>query len=110
MWSRRIHLSTGFWVLFLFAAVLAPGARAAGVIVHFDKDLYIVHGPGEEIQAMILIDADPNREGDQPVPDGLYSFGVKMSFNPAKGDVNSVLDVAVPPELDYFGPLSSSSA
>ncbi len=87
-------------------ALVAAGFRqadAAGITVHFDQDVYTVNGPGEEIQAQILIDADPDRNGDQPVAGGLFSYGVKMSFNPAKGDVDSLADVVVPAEMDYFG-------
>jgi hypothetical protein len=76
---------------------------AATITVHFDKDVYVVAGPGEQFDALLLIDADPAREEDQPIPGGLYSYSAKTTFDPAKADVGSAADVTVPSEMDFFG-------
>jgi hypothetical protein len=103
MWKRLFRIPTPAVWLAVLALFAAQVHRASAITVHFDKDVYIVSGPGEEIVAHILIDADPAVDGDQPIPVGLYSYGVKMSFNPTKGDVDSLTDVVVPSEMDYFG-------
>lgn len=98
----------GLWtiiaVLASWAISLAPAETLAGTItVHFDQEVYIVNGPGDTIDAMILIDADMVRPFDQPVPNGLYSYALEMTFDSTKGSVGSTTEVVVPPELDFFG-------
>ncbi len=102
MLIRLLRLSVAIALFTAFAAAARP-SLAAGITVHFDKDLYLVNGPGEDIQAQILIDTDAVRPGDQPVAVGLDTYAFLMSFNPAKGDVDSLLDVVVPAETDFFG-------
>ncbi len=101
MWKRPVPWMA-FVVLILLATWKARDCQA-GLTVRFDQDVYTVNGPGEQIFAQILIDGDSSIDGIQPVPNGLFSVGVKMSFNNVQADVGAVTDVMIPPEMDFFG-------
>ena len=47
-------------------------------------------------------DGDPVADGLQPVTDGLFSYGVKVTFDSAMANVDDVSDVTPVPELDFF--------
>ena len=76
---------------------------AADITVQLDQPVYVVNGPGDSIIAQILIDGDSNKEGLQPVDHGLFSAGLKITFDERKAAVNSPSDVTVQRELNYFG-------
>lgn len=78
-------------------------SRAAPYLVHFDQDLYVVNAPGDTFVARILIDADSATPRDEPVPNGLFSFGVRSTFDSAKAQVASPAEVDPVPPLDFFG-------
>lgn len=83
---------------------IASRSQAATISVHFDKDVYVVSGPGEAIEAHVLIDtnlATPQR--DDPVRGGLFSQALRVDFSGAKAQFTGPGDVTVPPALDYFG-------
>lgn len=94
---------------FLGALILALCAlrpcwvQAANYVVHFDQDEYIVNGPGDTIQMQVLIDSNPATPQDDPVLEGLFSFGVRTDFNSAKALIASAADIDVEPALNYFG-------
>lgn len=100
IWPARLL----FVVISIQTALLLNTSVCRGeIMVSFDKDLYVVDGPGEQITIKILIDGDAMRDGFQPVPDGLFSAGVKMTFNNVKASVAALADVAIAPEIDFFG-------
>ena len=81
-----------------------PGrSLLAEITVRFDQDVYFVTGPGDTIDAMILLDADPTADGDQPLTEGLFSFGVATSFDATKAQVSSDADITAAAPLDFFG-------
>ncbi len=90
-------------VVTVISLLIPAGLAPAAITVHFDKDLYIVNGPGESFQAQILIDGLAATEGDDPVRGGLFSSAVAMSFNSAKAKLDGPSDILVPAELDFFG-------
>lgn len=90
----------GLACLLLSAATSA--VHAAEYLVHFDQPVYVVNGPGDPITAHLLIDAPPDRDRDQAVPGGLFSFAAEASWNPAKASIGGVGDVVAAPPLDYF--------
>lgn len=102
MWKRSVHWMAALGLVIL-ATLEAGECRAGDMTVRFDKDVYVVNGPGEQIVAQILIDGDSSTDGVQPVLNGLFSAGVKMSFNDIKADVGALADVVIPPEMDFFG-------
>jgi hypothetical protein len=76
---------------------------AAPAVVHFDQDVYVVTGPGDVINAQILIDGNPQSPRDDSVPFGLFSFGTQVTFNPVKALVTGPGDISAVPSLDFFG-------
>ena len=93
-------------VMALSAGLVAlDPARSQGAqyLMHFDQDVYFVNGPGETVQARVLIDGDASTPGDDPVPEGLFSFGVGATFDGSKAQLGGFGDIAVEPELDHFG-------
>jgi len=75
----------------------------ADILVQFDQPEYTVTGPGQSFQAQILIDADTSRDGLQPIPGGLFSFGTLVSFDATKAVVGSVNDIDTVAALSFFG-------
>jgi hypothetical protein len=73
------------------------------VSVHFDRDVYVVTGPNQQITAHISIDADPSTPLDDAIAQGLYSMSLGLVYPGAKASVPGVADVAVPGELEFFG-------
>ena len=76
---------------------------SAATIIHFDQDTYFVNGPGDVINAQVLIDANDAVAGDTPVRGGLFSFGVSADYPVAKASLNNVSQIHVSPELEHFG-------
>jgi len=85
------------------SGLVTDRAQAVPYVVHFDQDVYVVQGPGETITARVLIDGNPSTPQDEPVPLGLFSFGVATTFDGTKAQLSGFGDVAVVPQLDYFG-------
>ena len=73
------------------------------IIVRLDQPVYVVSGPGDVVTAQVLIDGNADRQGLQPVSDGLFSAGLKILFDDRKATVDSKANVIVKRELDYFG-------
>ena len=73
------------------------------IIVRLDQPVYVVSGPGDAVTAQVLIDGNADRQGLQPVSDGLFSAGLKILFDDRKATVDSKANVIVKRELDYFG-------
>lgn len=94
------------WFVCAMVVVLSWHSRlveAATISVRFDQDVYVVQGPGEAIDAWVLIDGDLSSEAIEPLRAGLFSMGVKLAYPVAKASLASNADVAVTPELAHFG-------
>ena len=101
MWK---HSFTGLIAtIILSSASVVEECRAANITVQLDQPVYVVNSPGDSIIAQILIDGDSDKEGLQPVDHGLFSAGLKITFDEVKAAVNSPSDVTVQRELNYFG-------
>ncbi len=90
--SRTATNLLTLFVLLIFQSV------ACSTVVRFDKDVYVVNGPGEQIDVQIIVEASANQQS--PVRGGLYSFGTKLTFDSTKAEA---ADASVVSELDYFG-------
>jgi hypothetical protein len=75
----------------------------AAISVHFDRDVYIVSGPNQQITAHISIDANPATPMDDAVVDGLFSMSLGLTYPNAKASVSAASDIGVPAELEFFG-------
>lgn len=73
----------------------------AGIAVRFGASSYPV-AAGSAYTVSILVDGDDQQPGDQPVAQGLFSFGLRMVFPPASASVAGE-GLAVVPALDYAG-------
>ena len=82
---------------------VAERCVADEIIVRLDQPVYVVSGPGDPVIAQVLIDGNSDRQGLQPVSDGLFSAGLKILFDERKATVGSKADVTVQRELNYFG-------
>ena len=72
--------------------------NAFATVVRLDKELYVVNGPGDQIDIQIIVEG--NSQADSPVRGGLFSFGTKLTFDASKADGT---DASVVSALDYFG-------
>ena len=72
----------------------------AGVRVFTDSTQYSV-APGSTYTVQIFLDADDLSRGVQPLPNGLVSYGVRLSYDPKVAKVSSVESITVPAELNF---------
>jgi hypothetical protein len=107
---RIFHLLRAALLVVTVGALLTGRPVLAEILVHFDQDVYYVNGPGDTVDAMILLDADAATEGDDPLAEGLFSFGVATTFNGIKAQVSSDSDISAAAELDFFGFASGAFA
>lgn len=99
-----MRVSTRFVLAALVAlAGFSIGSRAdASPIVHFDNSTYTV-SPGGTFSVQVLLDMDSATAGDQPVPGGLLSMGVKITFDGGKANVSNVSNIILPLALQNDG-------
>jgi hypothetical protein len=81
----------------------AGGPVFAAIRVDFDQDEYIVFSPGDTITARVLMDADDSTDELDPLPNGLFSFGAQVTFDPTKASIGGLADIQITPALDHFG-------
>ncbi len=74
---------------------------SAGIAVRFEAPEYTVNGSGE-FTVRVVIDGDDQVPGFQPIANGLFHFGVKVSFTPAQVETNRE-SLEVVATLDYSG-------
>lgn len=90
----------------MVAAVLTFAWCASGlastVSVKFDRDVYVVNGPGESFDAWVLIDYPRDTADQDPVPAGLFSMGVEMTYPAEKARMAGMSGVSVVDELAHF--------
>jgi hypothetical protein len=99
-----MRVSTRFVLAALVAlAGFSVGSKAhAGPIVHFDNSTYNVSAGGT-LAVQVLLDMDSGTAGDQPVPGGLLSMGVKITFDGGKANVSDVSNIILPLALQNDG-------
>lgn len=76
---------------------------SADIYVGFDQDEYVVSSVDEVFAVNLLIDADPNTDEPNPLPEELFSFGTRMTFDATKAEIDQPTSVTLPNELDHFG-------
>jgi hypothetical protein len=81
----------------------STASTAATISVRFDQDEYIVQGPGEAIDAWVLIDGNLDPTTVDRLRAGLFSMGLAMSYPSAKAQLADASQVMVVPELSHFG-------
>lgn len=92
----------------LFAGVLGAlmlglsGFAGAAVSVHTEKPTYVI-APGQEFDIRVFLDADDALVGDQALDKGLFSFGVKLVFDPLKLSIAGVSGITAPSALNFNG-------
>jgi hypothetical protein len=87
--------------LFLTAGASAPTAQA-GFVIHAELDRYEVT-PGEAFDIRVHLDADDGLPGDQKLAYGLFSYGVKLEFDPDKLALVGPAAIQVPDALNFNG-------
>jgi hypothetical protein len=94
-----------FWYLlislYLIAGATAPTAQA-GLLIHPELDRYEVT-PGETFDIRVHLDADDGVPGDQKLLYGLFSYGVKLEFDPEKLALVGSDAIRVPDALNFNG-------
>lgn len=90
-----------FHFLILVAMLGFAIPAAAGIHIRFDAPNYAVTAGGE-FTVGIVIDGNDRTSGDQPVPNGLFSFGIKINC-PSTSAVTKIQWLNVVPPLDNAG-------
>jgi len=62
-------------------SLIFSSASFAGVLLHFDQFEYTV-AEGETLEISVLLDADDQQAGNQPLTAGLLGMAVEVSFDP----------------------------
>ena len=70
--------------------------------IHTELDRYDVM-PGETFDIRVFLDADDSVPGEQSLPNGLFSYGVKLEFDPAKLALVGPEAIRVPEALNFNG-------
>ena len=96
--SRLWYLVIG---LFLTAGAAVPAAQA-DVRIHTELDRYEMT-PGETFDIRVHLDADDGLPGDQKLLYGLFSYGVKLEFDPEKLALVGSDAIRVPDALNFNG-------
>lgn len=86
-----------FWVA-VFLSLFLSTEFLIGLEVRGASRLYEV-APGDSLSIQIVLDGDEGREGLQPAPGGLKSFGIRFRFDPEAAVLGTV---RAHPSLDYF--------
>jgi hypothetical protein len=86
---------------FLTASAAAPTAQA-DIRIHAELDRYEVT-PGEVFDIRVYLDADDSLPGDQTLPNGLFSYGVKLEFDPDRLTLVGADAIQVPDALNFNG-------
>jgi len=74
----------------------------AGVSIRTELDRYEIR-PGEEFDIRVFLDANDGAGGVQKLLNGLYSYGVKLEFDPTKLMVSGLDAIRVPAGLNFNG-------
>jgi hypothetical protein len=90
-----------FHFLILVAMLGSAMPAAAGIHIRFDAPTYAVTAGGE-FTVGIAIDGDDRTSGDQPVPNGLFSFGIRINC-PSTNAVTKTQWLNVVSPLDNAG-------
>ena len=98
--ARTARGRPGRWAALVCGCVLlAAGGVDASPTVRFEQGQYFVE-PGEAWDVRILLDADAATPAPDALANGLFSFGVKVTFNGLQAGAASI---TVPEELDHLG-------
>lgn len=95
MGKRRFPVCLGLLIL----GVLPP--TCAGLTVRFESVSHEVAGQGD-VTLTLVIDGDDRARGLQPVANGLFHFGVRITYPLAQVEAGSAA-VRVTPSLNYTG-------
>ncbi len=97
-------LRVSSYVLPLLVLVAVPGQLYSDVVVRPEQAVYYV-APGETFQLHVHIDANDQTLGNifEPLPDGLFSYGVTVSHPGGMATIPSVSQIVPVPQLNYFG-------
>ena len=96
--GSRLYLVIG---LFLTTGGAVPAAQA-GLLIHTELDRYEVM-PGESFDIRVYLDADDGLPGNQKLPNGLFSYGVKLEFDSEKLALVGSDAIRVPDALNFNG-------
>jgi hypothetical protein len=87
--------------LFLTAGAAAPTAES-GLRIHTELDPYEVT-PGEAFDIRVYLDTEDGLPGDQKIPTGLFSYVVKLEYDPEKLALVGPDAIRVPDALNFNG-------
>ena len=81
---------------------LGMQSAAAALLVHTEQASYEI-SPGAELDIRVYLDADDATPGVQSLAQGLFSYGVKLEFDPAKLSLSGPDAIGVPDALNFHG-------
>lgn len=86
--------------------LLAAATAQAGMIIHFDQDMYNLT-LGVPFTASVILDADDATAGDQVLAEGLFSMSFELLYDSAFATVTGIDQVDIPSSLQNFGAAST---
>lgn len=92
---RKLLLGTGIWLG-------AVGLANSAVVLDFDQNSYVI-SPGQTFEVNVVLDADSTVPGLQSLPEGLFSYGVKVEFDQAAVALVGIGEILVPAALNFNG-------
>lgn len=93
--AQTLLLGAGLWLG-------SVGLAQSAIVLDFDQDTYFV-APGQSFEVKVVLDADGGSPGLQALPNGLFSYGVKVEFDPAAVSLTDVSSIQVPAALNFNG-------
>ncbi len=84
------------------AALIAASAAQGAYTVRFGEEIVSIVA-GETFLVRIVLDADDAEPGNQPLPSGLFSMGIEVTYDPAHAEVAGPDAIVLPAEIDGDG-------
>lgn len=104
----RMLSSVDRWLVGVGLLFAASSLAHSAVTMEFERETYFVE-PGKSFEVRVFLDGDGNTPGLQKLPEGLFSFGVRVDFDPNAVSLSDVAGIQVPSALDFNG-FSSGAA
>lgn len=97
MLARKFAVTSAAWLCIAFGT----GAQGA-LSIRADQQDYSI-SPGDTFSVRVLLDANDATLPEDTLPDGLFSYGLKLTFDPAEASVVDSSAIHVPAALDFSG-------
>ena len=101
--SPTLPLRRGTFGFVALIAMATPSWVFAGVGLGFEYVEYLAPAQTSVLELKVVVDSDTGIAGAQPIPNGLFSYGFIVRFDPARLQPLVHGPVTVEPALDHSG-------